>query len=109
MLALTGCDRPAEVAANFEFPGRVIFVNGITDKYLLLIEGLCAIGHWEGVKAVTVTCKTGPNDYKKHYLGLADNVTYVAEQIDSANVSPYKYRVLFHPQNIIPDVGFDVR
>lgn len=29
----------------------------------------------------TVTCKTGPREYKKHFLGLSDNVTYFAEQL----------------------------
>lgn len=34
---------------------RVVFVNGITDKYLLSIEGLCSIMKDKD----EVTCKTG--------------------------------------------------
>lgn len=29
-----------------------------------------------------VTCKTGDGEYKKHYLGISDNVTYFVEQLD---------------------------
>ena len=51
-----------------------------------------------------MTCKTGPNVYKKHYLGRSDNVTYFAEQIDSVSVDVYYYRVIFKPSVIVPDV-----
>jgi hypothetical protein len=53
-----------------------------------------------------VTCKTGPSAYKKHFLGLSDNVTFFAEQIEAASVSAYHYKVMFKPQAIIPDIDF---
>lgn len=40
----------------------------------------------------------------KHYLGLSDNVTYFAEQLDPAPVNVWNYRVIFRPTTIIPDV-----
>jgi hypothetical protein len=112
--ALTACNE-ADVASRnlstaadqFEIKRRVIFYNGITGEYMLSIEGLCSLGNYDKRREITVTCKTGPSDYKKHFLGLSDNVTYFAEQIDAANVSPYHYRVVFRPQTIIPDVDFD--
>lgn len=114
---VSGCDRPADVASrnlsqaadNFEISRRVVFYNGITDNYLLAIEGLCSIGNGDRSQEVTVTCKTGPNDYKKHYLGLSDNVTFFAEQVVGADVSTYHYRVVFRPETIIPDLGIDVQ
>lgn len=118
VLALVaGCEQPADVASrniskaadNFEISRRVVFYNGITDTYLLSIEGLCSIGNTDRSREITVTCKTGPNEYKKHYLGLSDNVTFFAEQIASANVNTYYYRVVFRPQTIIPDLQLDVR
>lgn len=51
-----------------------------------------------------VTCKTGPETYKKHFLGLSQNVTYFAEQLESAQVDVYHYKVIFKPEAIIPDV-----
>ncbi|MEV6066505.1 hypothetical protein AB0L82_08150 [Nocardia sp. NPDC052001] len=108
--ALTACSSDADVAAdniskkadNFEINRRIVFYNGITDKYMLLIEGFCSIN--PDNRKITVTCKVGSDEYKKHYLGLSDNVTYVVEQIDSANVSPDHYIVNFKPESLLPNV-----
>jgi hypothetical protein len=108
---ITGCS-DADVASsnlskaadNFEISRRVVFYNGITGEYMLSVEGLCSLGSAHETKAVTVTCKTGPSDYKKHFLGLSDNVTYFAEQVEPAKASPYQYRVVFKPLAILPDI-----
>jgi len=71
---------------------------------MLVVEGLCSLGSATATQAVTVTCKTGTNDYKKHFLGLSDNVSYFAEQIKSQEVSKYNYKVIFKPKSIIPDI-----
>ena len=113
-LALTGCGRDADIASrnlsqaadNFEIDRRVVFLNGITDKYIMVIEGRCALGNFDSAKKLTVTCKTGSDSYKKHFLGLSDNVTFFAEQLESKSVSAYHYRVIFKPQAIIPDIDF---
>ena len=94
----------SRAADNFEILRRVVFLNGITDTYLLSIEGLCSITDQGG--QLEVTCMTGPSEYKKHFLGLSNNVTYFAEQLDGAQVSTFHYRVVFKPQTIIPDVDF---
>ena len=94
----------SKAADNFELTRRIVFYNGITGEYMLSIEGLCSIGSATETKAVAVTCKTGPSEYKKHFLGLSDNVTYFAEQVAGAQASPYRYRVVFKPAAIVPDV-----
>ncbi len=112
LLALTGCDNDASVASRnlsqaadmFEIDRRVIFYNGITGAYMLSIEGRCSIKD-QGTQ-LEVTCKTGSETYKKHFLGLSDNVTYFAEQLEPKRVSAYHYRVIFKPQTIIPDIDF---
>lgn len=113
--SLAGCNDADIASANlskaadmFEINRRVVFYNGITGEYILTIEGLCSLGNNDNNKRMSVTCKTGPKDYKKHFLGLSDNVTFFAEQIDAAKVSVYHYRVIFKPQAIIPDVDFRV-
>lgn len=97
-------DNLSKAADNFEINRRIVFVNTMTNDYLLSIEGLCSIGSATETHAVAVTCKTGPSAYKKHFLGLSDNVTYFAEQVDAANASQYHYRVVFKPAAIIPDI-----
>ncbi|MBY6102343.1 hypothetical protein [Marinobacter nauticus] len=112
---VTGCSSDADVASRnlskaadqFEINRRIVFYNGITGEYMLNVEGRCSLGSGQSSKSVTVTCKTGPSEYKKHFLGLSDNVTYFAEQIGGADVSVYHYRVIFKPQTIIPNVDFE--
>ncbi|WP_029924028.1 hypothetical protein [Nocardia otitidiscaviarum] len=107
---LTGCSSDADVvseniskaADQFEIVRRVVFVNGITDKYLLSIEGRCNIS--DDGNQLEVVCKTGADEYKKHFLGLSDNVTYFVEQLESASASADHYRVIFKPEVIVPDV-----
>jgi len=97
----------SKAADNFEINRRIVFYNGITDTYLLTIEGRCSLGNSDDrSQQVTVTCKTGEDAYKKHFLGLSDNVTYFAEQTETAKVSAYHYRVTFKPQTILPDIDF---
>lgn len=93
-------------AEQFKIERRIVFFNGITDTYLLTIEGRCSIeaGSTGVSNALEVTCKLGEDQYKKHYLGLSDNVSYFVEQLESADVSAYHYKVIFRPEQILPDV-----
>lgn len=97
----------SKAADQFEIMRRVVFYNGITGDYILSVEGLCSIGNTDTSLRMSVTCKTGPKEYKKHFLGLSDNVTFFAEQVDSVAVSTYHYRVVFKPQTILPDIDFE--
>lgn len=111
-ILIAGCSSDADVASsnisraadNFEIERRVVFYNGITGDYILSIEGLCSIGNNDDAGEVSITCKTGPGVYKKHFLGLSDNVTYFSEQVESSSVDIYHYRVIFKPASIIPDI-----
>lgn len=113
MAALAACS-DADIASQniskaadmFEINRRVVFYNGITGAYILSVEGLCSLGNNDKAREVTITCKTGPNAFKKHFLGLSDNVTFFAEQLEPASASTYHYRVIFKPQTIIPDIDF---
>lgn len=112
---VAGCSSDADVASRnlskaadqFEIERRIVFYNGITNQYILTIEGLCALGNNDGANQKTVTCKTGEDQYKKHFLGLSDNVTYFAEQLHGEFSSAYHYRVIFKPQSIVPNVDLE--
>ena len=116
-ILLVGCRLEADVASRnvskaadmFEVNRRIVFYNGITDEYILVIEGLCSLGNFDiAGEELSVTCKTGPGAYKKHFLGLSDNVTYFAEQIEPLPVNSYQYRVIFRPAQIVPDIEIDL-
>jgi len=114
VLAIAGCTDDARIATanltkaadNFEINRRVVFYNGITDSYMLSIEGLCSMDLNSTATAFNVICKVGPKEYKRHTLVLSDNTSAFVEQLEPATVSAYHYRVTFKPQAIIPDVDF---
>lgn len=114
---IAGCGRDADVASynlsvaadNFEVTRRIVFYNGITGDYILTIEGLCSLGNNDSAGSLSVTCKTGEGSFKKHYLGLSDNVTYFAEQIESSPADVYHYKVIFKPSVIVPEIELDIQ
>jgi len=91
-------------ADQFHVLRRIVFYNGITGEYMLVIEGLCALGNDDPRGELTVICKVGPDQYKKSFLGLSDNVTFFVEQLEAKNVSSAQYKVIFKPSTIIPDI-----
>jgi hypothetical protein len=111
-VSLIGCSRDADIASRnlstaadmFEINRRIVFYNGITGEYMLTLTGLCALGNQDSHGQLSVTCKVGPTSYKKHFLGLSDNVTYFVEQIEGDKANPYQYRVIFKPLSIVPDI-----
>ena len=109
-VGLAACDNDAKVASynlsqmadNFKINRRIVFYNGITGEYMLTIEGLCSQEPKD--RKLEVTCKTGDGEYKKHFLGLSDNVTYFSEQMEAAKAGVYFYRVTFKPSTIVPNI-----
>lgn len=109
---LVGCVDDSTVASsnikkaanNFEINRRIVFYNGITNDYILSIEGLCSMDLNEKGTAFNTICKTGPSQFKRHTLVLSDNTTAFVEQLEPAKASTYFYRVTFKPSVIIPDI-----
>jgi hypothetical protein len=113
MVSLGGCENDAKVASynlsqaadNFQINRRIVFLNTNTDTYAFEVEGLCSIDKGESIeREITVTCKTGPNEYKKHFLAISQDLTFFAEQLDPAPANTYHYKVTFKPSLILPTV-----
>lgn len=110
MVGIVGCDTSANVASRnlskaaeeFQIERRIVFYNGITDTYILSVEGRCSVEFYPD--KFTVTCKVADDKFVKHYLGKADNVFPFVEQLETADVSTYRYKVIFKPTIIIPDI-----
>ena len=110
-LFFSGCAQESNVASNnisveahdFKINRRCIFYNGITG------EGLLSVTESDSQRRLEVTVKTGPTAYKKHYLGLSDNVSYFVEQLEPVKTDPFHYRVIFRPQTIIPDIKLQIK
>ena len=108
-LLLTGCSSDADktsknlskAAEQFEVQRRIVGINAITDKVLFDVEGRCSIEMPD--RRVEVTCKHGPKDFRKHYVGLSDNMTYIAVQLEGVDANAYRTRIILKPENIVPD------
>ena len=109
---LSGCTGEAQIAShniaaaadNFEIQRHIVFYNSTTNTYMLEIVGLCSIEHGGQERKLSVTCKTGPKEFKKHILGLSESTSYFMEQIDANPASVYNYRVVWKPLSLIPDI-----
>lgn len=109
-VALAGCTSDADKASKnlskaaeqFEVQRRIVGINGITDKILFDVEGRCSIEN-DG-RTLYVVCKHGAGDLRKHFVGLSDNVTYVATQLEGVDASVYRTRIIIKPENIIPNL-----
>lgn len=114
LVAASSCENDATVASrnlstaadNFEIMRRVVFYNGVTEQYIMTFEGRCSIEADRADRQLEITCKHGPDDFRKHFLGLADNTAYFVEQMDAVNVSVYHTRIVWKPQGILPDIDF---
>jgi len=110
LMVTIGCNTSADVASRnlskdaeeFKIERRIVFYNGITDTYILSVTGRCSVEFLPN--KFEVTCKIDDDAYVKHYLGRADNVFPFVEQLETADVSVYRYKVIFKPTTIIPDI-----
>jgi len=115
IMALTalGCQSNADkVSKNlskdceqFKCQRRIVGVNGITDKVEFMVEGRCSIeGDGLGtLRALIVTCEQSKGEYKKHYIGMSDNMFFVSTQLQALPESIYHTKIILKPQNIVPD------
>lgn len=96
-------------AEQFEVPRHIVGINGITDKFLFEVVGYCSVETSDsGLSgSLEVTCKVRKNGkslYKKIFLGLSDNVSFVVEQLAPTQVSTSRYRVIFKPATLLPNL-----
>ena len=112
VVGATGCESNADKmsenigkeAEKFNVQRRILFINGITDKVLWEVQGRCSIESGDSLPdTLDVICKQGPDNYKKHFLGLADNVTWISTQMEGIDVSEYRTKIIFRPESIVPD------
>lgn len=115
LFGLGGCITEANVASHnlshnaeqFLIERKITFINGFDSSILLEVVGRCSIE--DQVTQLEVTCKTGEEQFKKHFLGLSDNTTYVVEHLQETQLNTYNYQFVVRPQTVIPEVGLDIK
>ena len=101
---LVGCSEADKVNSNlskqadyFETERKITVYNARTDKIILEAEGFMSISN-NSTNELVVTCKIGPNTYKKNYVYLNDYTMYVVEDITGTHTDPYHYKMYFHTE-----------
>lgn len=111
IVLLTGCTSADTVSYNisrdsdeFKVKRRITFVNLRTGDYLFTMTGKCSIqgGSSDLNSELEVVCRIGEDKYQKHLLYLAEETTYIVEQLEDSDVSRYDYEFIFRPEAIIP-------
>lgn len=107
-LLLTGCTDAETVSYNiskeadkFKVKRRITFINLRSNEFLFTITGNCSVQDGSSDE-LNVICRIGDDKYQKHMLKVADETTYVIEQLEYSDVSKYDYELVFRPQAIVP-------
>lgn len=110
MIGLTGCQTEAskisynlsKQADNFNDVRQITVINCLQGDVLFQMTGKMSISADTADNQLEVVVEDENGEYKKHFIGLSDNVTYVVEDISSGDVSKYKYTMNFNPEMWIP-------
>lgn len=89
-------------ADNFNEVRQITVINCITNDVVFQMTGKMSICLDNKDHQLEVTVEDSNGEYKKHFIGLSDNVTYVVEDITSGNVSKYHYTLNFNPKLLVP-------
>lgn len=89
-------------ADNFNIVRKITVINAIQGEILYQMTGKMSIHHSAEDQQLEIIAQDDNGGYKKHFIGLSDNVTYVVEDITGADVSNTKYTITFNPDMVIP-------
>lgn len=112
VMLIAGCTESSRVsynlsqqADNFNDVRQLTVINCIQGDVLFQMTGKMSIKADITDNQLEVVVEEN-GEYKKHFIGLSDNVTYVVEDITSGDVDKYKYTLNFNPKMWIP-IGVD--
>lgn len=104
MVLLAGCTEADKVNHNislqadeFQSERKITVYNARTDLIIMEAEGYMSISN-NSTNELVVTCKVGPNQYKKNYIYLNAYTMYVVEDITGTHTDPYHYKLIFHTE-----------
>jgi hypothetical protein len=109
-LGLVGCRESERVrynlsqqADNFDITRQITVFNTRTDTVLFQMTGLMSLSN-TSTNELEVIVETDRGVYKKHFIYLSDDTTYVVEDVTGAFVNKYHYELNILPEMIIPAV-----
>ncbi len=112
-LSLVGCTEADRVsqnlsqeADNFNVVRQLTVINCLEGDVLFQMTGKMSITADTEDRQLEIIVEDEDGSYKKHFVGLSDNVTYVVEQVSAKSVDKYKYTLNYNPKMWIP-VGIE--
>ncbi len=107
VFTLTSCSQSDKVTYNlkreaeeFNVRRRITVMNTRTDKTMMQITGLLSIDV-DKDGDLNITVEKAPGEYILNYAHLSADTTYIVEQIETKDVSKYKYEIILYPENIV--------
>ena len=115
VFAFAGCSEAETITNNikkdadkFNVYRKMTFVNLYSDKVLYSVEGYFSLqttydNTYQGQQEIGIVVMVGRNEYQMHYFSIANNVTYVIEQIENTHSNPYYWDIVWYvplPNNI---------
>ena len=115
-LVLTGCNQADTMKHNIQVEAdkfnvyrKMTFINLYTNELLYSAEGYFSIqttfeNEYQGQQEIGLVFKVGENEYKMDYFSVANNVTYVIEQLENTTGNPYYWKIVWYvplPDNVI--------
>ena len=89
-------------ADNFNVVRQLTVINCIQGDIIFQMTGKMSITADTADNQLEVIVEDENGMYKKHFIGLSDNVTYTVEQKRYKNVDNYKYTLNFNPKMWMP-------
>lgn len=108
-MLLSACSKADRISYNvsreaddMNIVRKVTVINAIQGEILYQMTGKMSIRADSSDQQLEIVAEAEDGGYKKHFIGLSDNVTYIVEDITGADVSDTKYRLIFNPDMVIP-------
>lgn len=114
VISMVGCRQADKVSYNlskqadsFNEVRQITVINCLQGDTIFQMTGKMSITADTEDNQLEVVVEDENGEYKKHFIGLSDNVTYVIEDITSEDVSNYRYTLNFNPKMwILTDIDY---
>src|SRR5215217_6602306 len=118
MSMITGCQSAADKssneasikAENFEIEREITGTDTRNGEVLFHYVGRCSLESDESALKgfLQIMCKQGPDDYRKHYERMSQDVHISSTQLGPIDLSEYHTTYKFKPQQLVPNLELDL-
>lgn len=108
VIVMAGCSQAETVKNNlqkdadrFDVYRKMTFINLYTNDVLYSVEGYFSLqttysNEYRGQQEVGIVIKVNHDQYQMHYFSIANNVTYVIEQLENTTTNPYNWNIVWY-------------